>query len=361
MCTRVLRNTDEYGPVLVGRTMDWPLSTQARLVVFPPGRRRHGGKVGGEDVIPHLDNPQEWTSDYGSIVACCYGIGSVDGINERGLAAHLLYLKATDTGPRTDKPGIHIGLWAQYVLDKAATVEEALELLKGVDIVKIDIKVPGEDGEEHDIAGTLHLALEDARGDSAIIEYVEGKATVYHDREYTVMTNDPPYNEQLKLLEKVKEGLENENGEIVPSRDLPLPGNVSATDRFQRATYFHLLLPKTPEPPETKPLSSEEKQYRRAVAGMLSIARNVSVPFGAPYNDEFPIYDTEYRTLSDLTKRRYFFELSVSPNLIWTGIDETTFQTSDPDGLVKTLNPYTLELDACGDVTERFTLEKVAF
>ena len=35
MCTRVLRNTDEYGPVLVGRTMDWPLSTEARLVVFP--------------------------------------------------------------------------------------------------------------------------------------------------------------------------------------------------------------------------------------------------------------------------------------------------------------------------------------
>ncbi|WP_055626557.1 linear amide C-N hydrolase [Streptomyces hirsutus] len=356
MCTRVLRNTDKYGPVLVGRTMDWPMSTQARLAVFPRGRRRHGGKAGEDTVIEDKDRPHQWTSDYGSIVACSYGIGSVDGINERGLAAHLLYLKATDTGPRTGKPGIHIGLWAQYVLDKAATVEQALTLLDEVDIVKIDIKVPGEDGEEHEIAGTLHLALEDAQGDSAIIEYVEGKRTDYHHRDYTVMTNDPPYNEQLKLLEEMKEELENENGEIVPSRDMPLPGNVAPIHRFQRATYFHLLLPKTPEQ-----YSSEKEQYRKAVAGMLAIARNVSVPPGAPYNDEFPIYDTEYRTLSDLTNMRYFFELGVSPNLIWTGIDETTFQTSDPDGPVKTLNPYTLELDACGDVTELFTPQKVGF
>ena len=39
----------------------------------------------------------------------------------------MLYLNATDFGPRDPaKPGVHAGLWAQYLLDNAATVAEAL-------------------------------------------------------------------------------------------------------------------------------------------------------------------------------------------------------------------------------------------
>jgi choloylglycine hydrolase len=41
---------------------------------------------------------------------------------------------------------------------------------------------------------------------------------------------------------------------------------------------------------------------------MIAIARNVSVPFGAPYKS-FGVYNTEYRTVSDPTSKLYFFEL----------------------------------------------------
>ena len=44
---------------------------------------------------------------------------------------------------------------------------------------------------------------------------------------------------------------------------------------------------------------------RQAVAGLMAIMRNVSVPFGAPYT-EFGVYNTEYRTVVDLTNRLYF-------------------------------------------------------
>lgn len=54
---------------------------------------------------------------------------------------------------------------------------------------------------------------------------------------------------------------------------------------------------------------------REAVAAILAIARNVSVPFGAPYKG-FGIYNTEYRTAMNLTDRRYFFELTTAPNVI---------------------------------------------
>jgi penicillin V acylase-like amidase (Ntn superfamily) len=59
----------------------------------------------------------------------------------------------------------------------------------------------------------------------------------------------------------------------------------------------------------------EPKDEREAVAGVLAIARNVSVPFGAPYRD-FGIYNTEYRTAMNLTNKRYFFELTNQPIVV---------------------------------------------
>ncbi len=57
------------------------------------------------------------------------------------------------------------------------------------------------------------------------------------------------------------------------------------------------------------------------MSGVLAIARNVSVPFGAPCHG-FGIYNTEYRTAFHLTARRYFFELSNQPNVIWADLSK---------------------------------------
>ena len=67
---------------------------------------------------------------------------------------------------------------------------------------------------------------------------------------------------------------------------MPLPGNVNAVDRFQRAAYYSALLP-TPT------------SQRQAVASVMAIMRNVSVPFGAPYGD-FGVYET---LVGDVTGR----------------------------------------------------------
>ena len=67
----------------------------------------------------------------------------------------------------------------------------------------------------------------------------------------------------------------------------------------------------------------------------MAIARNASVPFGAPYS-EFGVYDTEYRTVCDLTNRCYYFELSTAPNVIWTELDKLDFEPGAP---VMTLDP----------------------
>ncbi len=54
--------------------------------------------------------------------------------------------------------------------------------------------------EAHGSKATVHLAIEDASGDSAIIEFIAGKCVVHHGREFQVMTNDPSYDQQLELL-----------------------------------------------------------------------------------------------------------------------------------------------------------------
>ncbi|EDZ66275.1 Acyl-coenzyme A:6-aminopenicillanic acid acyl-transferase subfamily [Nitrosococcus oceani AFC27] len=290
-CTRVLWN-DSGLNVVVGRTMDWPESTQPEIVVFPRGMKRDGGLLGTETAVKV--NPAKWTSKYASMVVPVYGIGTADGFNEAGLAIHMLYLENTDFGPRDpSKPGVQAGLWGQYALDNGATVDQALPLLKKIQPVMVEM---------HGHKATVHLALEDATGDSAILEYINGKLVIHHGRQYRVMTNDPSYDQQLALLQKMKKEVDFTH----PSSNTPLPGNVSATDRFQRASYFSALLPKP-------------KDEREEVASILSIMRNVSVPFGAPYQS-FGIYNTEYRTVTDLDTKRYYFELTTAPNVIWADL-----------------------------------------
>ncbi len=106
----------------------------------------------------------------------------------------------------------------QYLLDMAANVTEALALMDTFSLVMVEAE-----GRE----ASLHLALQDVTGDSAVVEFVNGVRTIHHGREYQVMTNDPPLDEQLALMKEVD--FSN------PSSDMPLPGNVNPRDRFQRA------------------------------------------------------------------------------------------------------------------------------
>lgn len=323
MCTRVLWNDNDIA-VLAGRSMDWPESTEPLIVGFPRGRARDGGKVGPEEVVP--DNPLRWSSTYASLVTTVYGIGTVDGLNEKGLAAHALYLGSTDVGPRDAAlPGLQTGLWAQYLLDQAASVSEAVALMDEVQLVMV---------AAHGFEATLHLAVEDAGGDSAIMEFTDGRLRIHHGREFTLMTNDPTYDEQLELLAA--------QDFSHPSRTLILPGNTNPVDRFQRAAYYSSVLPK----PATE---------RQAVAAVMAIMRNVSVPFGAP-DAKFGVYNTEYRSVCDVTHRIYFFELTTYPSTIWVSMDDLDLSEG---AQVTAIDPYDESLS--GNVTDCLRPRDIGF
>ena len=99
---------------------------------------------------------------------------------------------------------------------------------------------------------------------------------------------------------------------------------------------------------------SKPESERRAVASVLAIMRNVSVPFGGPYG-EFGIYNTEYRTVRDLTNRVYFFELSTSPSAIWVQLDKLDLTEGTQP---QTVDPYGESLSR--NVTGRFAPRQIA-
>jgi choloylglycine hydrolase len=79
------------------------------------------------------------------------------------------------------------------------------------------------------------------------------------------------------------------------------------------------------------------------------------VPFGAPY-ENFGIYNTEYRTVMNLTDKRYYFELSTAPNVIWADLLKMNLAAG---AQVMMLNPDDIALS--GNVTDKFKAAKALF
>jgi penicillin V acylase-like amidase (Ntn superfamily) len=186
MCTRILYETGT-GTYITGRGVDWnDPDARPKLYAYPRGMKQDGG-VGERSV--------KWTSKYGSVFTAFYDVINLDGLNEKGLAANVLYLTESDYGDpdKTGKPLISIGAWAQYYLDNFATVEEAVKATSGDDFTVVAPILPNGRGAQG------HLSVADASGDSAIFEYIDGKLTIHHSPEHKVMTNSPVFDEQLAI------------------------------------------------------------------------------------------------------------------------------------------------------------------
>jgi len=291
-CTRCVY----LGPkdtVIVARSMDWAEDPGTNLYCFPRGMKRHGAAG---------PNSSAWTSKYGSVVCSFYEAATVDGMNEKGLVANVLYLVESDYGkPDGKKPTISIAAWAQYVLDNHASVAEAVTALSKEPFVIIAPVLPnGRPGQGH-------LSLSDPTGDSAIFEYVKGKLVIHHGREYQVMTNSPTFDEQLAL---------NKYWEQVGGTTF-LPGTSRAADRFVRASFFIKALPQTDDP-------------KKAVAAVFSVIRGVSVPLGITTPDQPNIASTIWRTLHDHKNKVFYFDSATSPTVFWTPLADMDFREGAP-------------------------------
>lgn len=315
-CTRVVYIGNDQD-VITARSMDWKVDVGTNLWIFPRGMER-SGEAGPISYT--------WKSKFGSVIATGYDVSTTDGVNEKGLMANVLWL-VESTYPKIDgkKPGMSIALWAQYVLDSFATVDEAVATLRKEPFIIVTDEVPGEPR-----LATLHLSMSDASGDSAIIEYIDGKQVIHHGKQYQVMTNSPTFDEQLALNAYWKD----------IGGTTMLPGTNRSADRFARASFYVNAIPRSEDP-------------KIALASMLSVIRNASVPYGISTPDQPNISSTRWRTLFDHKRLIYAFDSALTPNTFWVDLHNVDF--SPTTGKVKKLdlgpdqrNPF------AGDVSSQF-------
>jgi choloylglycine hydrolase len=284
-CTRILYETGTKS-YMIGRTMDWTVDPGSDLWSFPKGMTRDGG-VGQGSI--------KWIAKHGSVISSFYNLATVDGMNDAGLVANVLYLVEADYGDaaKSKKPKLSIGAWAQYALDNFGSVAEAVAALQKDPFILIAPDLP--DGNK---AGA-HLALADASGDSAIFEYLNGKLVIHHGAQYRVMTNSPSYDQQLAIDTYWKDV----DGEKF------LPGTARSADRFARMSW-------------NLNAAAKEKDPRLATATTFSLIRAISVPLGVTDPERPNIASTIWRTVSDTGAKRYYFESAYSPSIFWVDLDK---------------------------------------
>ena len=291
-CTRVLH---VFGNkfVVTARSMDWFIRYPVTIWKFPRGLSREG-------MTPH--NPAKWTSRYGSVAIVQTAGGdqsaTVDGINEKGLVANFLYLTESDYGKRRPRiPGVASSIYLQFILDNFASVSKVVQYLNSDNIQIVPVPIPNSNHPP-----TMHISISDTFGDSAIIEFLDGKVVIHHSKDYQVMTNSPTFERQLAM---------NSYWEEVGGHKF-LPGTRNSVDRFVRASFYNASLP-------------EPKDYREAIASVMSIVRNVSSPFGRPNPQKPNISTTLWRVVADQTNLTYYYESTLSPNVIWVDLRKLDF------------------------------------
>lgn len=304
MCMRTLYVGDD-GTAITGRNMDWKEDMYSDLWALPAGVARDGGAGPGSI---------RWTSRYGSVAVSGYDAGTTDGLNEKGLAANLLYLAESDYGtPDGERPLLTNAVWLQYVLDNFATVAEAVAALAPEPFHIVAPALP------NGAKATLHLSISDATGDSAILEYLGGTLTIHHGRQYVVMTNSPIYDQQLAINEYWKRvgGLQF------------LPGTNNAADRFARASFLLGAIPRKADPNYMRSVPGQSYAHQ-AVAAVLSVQRAVAVPLGITTPEQPNISSTIWRTVADHRNLVYYFDSATTPNTFWVSLVKLDLREGAP-------------------------------
>ncbi len=176
----------KQGQVYFGRNYDWMLG-DALIIINKRGAKK-------PPFVRPTDKgrPMKWTAKYGSLTFNQYGRGlPTGGMNEAGLVVEAMLLHNTKCPPQDERPYLAISpVWKQYVLDNFATVAEALAGIKKVRIIQPKLGL----GE--------HYLISDAKGDCAVVEFLDGKLVVHHGRGLPVraLTNNT-YEESLKHFE----------------------------------------------------------------------------------------------------------------------------------------------------------------
>lgn len=185
-CTTVsLRQSDVN---LVAKNYDWHLEDGA-VIINKRGLLKTAMKVKDE-----TGTPATWKSKFGSVTFNQYGREfPLGGMNEAGLVVEIMAV-ASGRYPQADaRPYVAKTQYRQYLLDNFATVKEVIE---SDSLFRVTDK---------GMAPVVHLMVSDRSGDSAVIEFIDGKRVVYTGETMPVKAlSNTPYLESVAAWKSKK-------------------------------------------------------------------------------------------------------------------------------------------------------------
>jgi hypothetical protein len=226
-CT-VLTTLTAQGNLLLGRNFDWPDRPVLLLFAHPPDGYASVSLV--HIWYPGFDSGEPSWSARLQLLDAVYS--PFDGMNEAGLAVGMMAVPRAET---SDDPGkVTIGsLHAmRLLLDRAASVDEAITLLQAYNI-------------EWEGGPPLHYLVADAAGDSAVIEFLDGElVAVRSDDPWQVSTNfvltgtDPGTARALcERYARASDALLGAKGRLSPGEFMSLLGEVSQMSTVWSVVY----------------------------------------------------------------------------------------------------------------------------
>lgn len=231
----------QNGDVVYGRTLEFSLKLDSKLIVIPRNLAIKGRGPDGQ-----AGTGLAYTTKYGATGANGFGEPLlVDGINEKGLAAGMLYFPGLaefqDVTPTEAANSIASYELVTYILTQFATLDEVKTGLGKIKVnrsIQATLKIPAP----------VHVTVHDAKGNSIVIEYVGGELQIT-DNPTSVMTNAPAIGWHLGNLAQYA----NATAEPAPPFTINgasfapwstgggmngLPGDMSSQSRFVRAAFL---------------------------------------------------------------------------------------------------------------------------
>ncbi len=189
-CTGICLNAVD-GSVIYGRTGEFGVPLDIRLILIPKGITMDGGPV--KDAQAKV-----WTSKYRVVGVNTYGTSSVlDGLNEAGLHVGGFYFpdyaQYSDVTKADDGNVVAPINFVNYLLTQFSTIQEIRQTLQKIKISGAKMKAWG------DIVPPFHWIATDRSGASIVIEPVGGKLLVY-DNPLGVITNSPTFDWHITNL-----------------------------------------------------------------------------------------------------------------------------------------------------------------
>lgn len=255
-CTNVfITGAPQSGAVASARTVDFNIPIFPKILSVPRGlswtSRADGSQPSGA----------QWTNRYGFVAVGASNEENLflDGINEHGLSAAILWLDETGYMQRQGSNDVSIFDLVSYVIGQYKTAAEAKVALGSVNVY-------GTYLAEYNMVIPLHLVVMDANGDSFVAEWINGVLKIY-DKSVTagyvsVLANSPPYDGQLQNLARYS-NLSCYNGADYSLTGLP--GNSSSMSRFVRAAKLTQCGENLGgDPSKASLIDSEEEAVQRA-------------------------------------------------------------------------------------------------